>query len=197
MTKSYRRGKICRLLVCLWALTWATETSLIAQPFEPGSEAWAHRDRVSRALAKALDGKILEAEAVAIENLPASLQTVDGVAAYASRMADLTFRLQNLDRTEEARAVGGLALEACSAYLESAPERTNPRRAARFLKLTGVLLQKTGGDLKQAKEAYLLAYQIDPENQIEALRLGQALEERERVIAERLEYEARGKEAQR
>ena len=65
------------------------------------------------------------------------------------------------------------------------------------MKMTGMLLQKTAGDLTQAKEAYLLAYRLDPENQVEALRLGQALEERERVIAERLEEETRREEAQR
>ncbi|RKX33424.1 MAG: hypothetical protein DRP71_10425 [Verrucomicrobia bacterium] len=197
MKASYRRGKICRILVCLCALTCATATSLIAQTFEPGTEAWAHRDRVERALAKALDGDLREAEAIATEDLPALFETPDETATYASRMAGLAFRLQNLDRDPEARAVGSLALEACSIYLESEPELTNPRRAARFLKMTGMLLQKTAGDLTQAKEAYLLAYRLDPENQVEALRLGQALEERERVIAERLEEETRREEAQR
>jgi len=152
---------------------------------------------MDRALSTALSGNLADAEGIATEGLHFSLDTPDGAAAYASRMAALAFRLLNLDHHAEARAVGDLAVQACTVYLESGPERTNPRRAARYLELTGLLLQRTTGDLQEAKEAYLLAYELDPENQIESLRLAQSLEERERVIAERKADEKRREEAQR
>jgi hypothetical protein len=149
---------------------------------------------MEQAVSAAIGGDLVEAVMIASEDLPASLETADGQAAYASRMAGLAFRLQNIDRNEDADAVADLALDACGAFLASAPKSADPKRTARYLKLSGILLRRTPSGLNEAKEAFLLAYRIDPEGQIESLRFARALEERERVIAERRAAEERRKE---
>jgi tetratricopeptide (TPR) repeat protein len=152
---------------------------------------------MDRAVAAAQAGRLDQAGEILQEGIPTAAAAVDRSSAQAHRLAALAFRLQELDHAPQARELAEQALQVCSALLEEKALVADPGRNARLLALTGRLLERAAGQRREAMEAYLLAWQLDPERQVEALRAYQALAERERVILEREAEAARGKEARR
>ena len=162
----------------------------------PESPQLIQRDRMERALLAVLASDLETAEQILIEDLPADRPTPLDVILMADRYSRLGFQLQNLDHDEAARHFGTMALEACLSSLAEGTKQVPPAATAQLLKRTGQLLKQTNGDLSEAARVFRLAYELDPEGQIESLYLAQAAEERERVIEERRAEESRVKEVQ-
>ncbi|MEZ5276501.1 MAG: hypothetical protein R3F07_08995 [Opitutaceae bacterium] len=167
-----------------------------AQTTPPDAVRSIDANRMDRAFQAALSSDLATAEQILLEDLPADRPTPSDVIVIADRFSRLAFQLQNTDHDEAARHFGAMALEACLSSLSAGTEQLPNAATAQLLKRTGQLLKQTNGDLPEAARLFRLAYDLDPQGQIESLYLAQALEERDRVIAERRAEESRAKEVQ-
>ena len=184
------------VLVLAFLICTALSSGLADSVPSPESPQFIQRDRMERALQAALASDLEAAEQILLEDLSADRPTPSNMILMADRYSRLAFGLQNIDHDEAARHFGTMALEACLSSLSEATEQVPPAATAQLLKRTGQLLKQTNGDLSETARLFRLAYDLDPEGQIESLYLAQALEERERVIEERRAEESRVKEVQ-